>query len=281
MAAADAGGLHPAVGGEVGRAEGQALHARAGRADLLDVGHAARGLEDRVDQDRPVEAGLGLELGEQPVDVVDVLGALHLRHHDHVELVADLGHERGEVVEHPRAVERVDPGPELRRPEVGGLADVDQALAGLLLVLRLDRVLEVAEQHVDGADHAGHLGGHLLVAGVEEVDRAARPGRDVAQRRGSPDGERGEEVLGGTCHGAQTTAARASRRYDGCLAASSAGRASETTRTASAGAARGGRPGSALRLDPGRTPVAPGGDLGVDVALVGDHRRPDGPAAGV
>ena len=76
MAAADAGGLHPPVGGEVGRAEREALHAGRRRADLLDVGHAARGLEDRVHEDRPVEAGLGLELGEQPVDVVDVLGAL-------------------------------------------------------------------------------------------------------------------------------------------------------------------------------------------------------------
>ena len=119
VAAADAGRLHPAVGGEVGRAERDALHARAGAADLLDVGHAAGGLEDRVDQDRPGDAGLGLELGEQPVDVVDVLGALHLRDHDHVELLADLGHQRGEVVEHPRAVEVVDPGPQLGRPEVG------------------------------------------------------------------------------------------------------------------------------------------------------------------
>ena len=41
-----------------------------------------------------VEAGLGLELGEQAVDVVDVLGPLDLRDHDHVELVADLGDER-------------------------------------------------------------------------------------------------------------------------------------------------------------------------------------------
>ena len=38
-----------------------------------------------------VRPGLGLELGEQPVDVVDVLGALDLGDHDHVEAVADLG----------------------------------------------------------------------------------------------------------------------------------------------------------------------------------------------
>ena len=196
MAAADAGGLHPAVGGEVGRAEREALHARGGTADLLDVGHAAGRLEDRVHEDRAVETGLGLELGEHPVDVVDVLGALHLRHHDHVELVADLGDQGRQVVEHPRAVERVDPGPELGRAEVRLLRDPHQAGAGGLLVIGLDGVLEVAEQDVDVADHVGDLGRHLLVARVEEVDRAAGPGGDLADRLGGADGERAEEVLG-------------------------------------------------------------------------------------
>ena len=50
-----------------------------------------------------VEAGLGLELGEQAVDVVDVLGALDLRDHDHVERVAGLGDRGDEVVEAPTA----------------------------------------------------------------------------------------------------------------------------------------------------------------------------------
>ena len=114
MAATDACRLHAPVGGEVGRAERQALHARRRGADRLDVGDAAGRLEDRVDEDRPAEPGLGLELGEQAVDVVDVLGALDLGDHDHVEAVADLGHGGGEVVERPRRVERVDPGPQLR-----------------------------------------------------------------------------------------------------------------------------------------------------------------------
>ena len=74
--AADPGGLHPAVGRQVGGAEREALHPRAGAADLLDVGDAARRLEDRVDQDRAGQPGPGLELGEQAVDVVDVLGPL-------------------------------------------------------------------------------------------------------------------------------------------------------------------------------------------------------------
>ena len=119
VAATHAGGLHPAVGGEVRGPEREPLHPRAGAADLLDVGDAARRLEDRVHHERLLQAGLGLELGEQAVDVVDVLGALHLRHHDHVELVADGSDERGQVVEHPGRVQGVDPGPELGGPEVG------------------------------------------------------------------------------------------------------------------------------------------------------------------
>ena len=118
MAAADARRLHPAVRGEVGGAERQALHPRRRAADLLDVGHAPRGLEDRVHEDRPVEAGLRLELGEQPVDVVDVLGPLDLGDHDDVEPVAGFEHGGGQVVETPRRVEAVDARPELRVAEV-------------------------------------------------------------------------------------------------------------------------------------------------------------------
>jgi hypothetical protein len=67
---------------------------------------------------------------------------------------------------------------------------------GVDLLVGLDGVLEVAEQDVDGADHRRHLGGHLLVARVEEVDHPAGPGGDVPDRGRSPDRERGEEVLG-------------------------------------------------------------------------------------
>ena len=147
MSAADPRRLHPAVGGEVGGAEADALHPGARAGDGLDVRHPPGGLEDGVDEDRTGDAGLGLELREQPVDVVDVFGTLDLRDHDDVQPVADLGDERREVVQGPRGVQRVDAGPqlgvlaELRRPP-----DVDEALAGRLLVLRLDGVLQVAEQ---------------------------------------------------------------------------------------------------------------------------------------
>ena len=205
MAAADPGRLHPAVGGEVGRAEGQALHPRRRGADRLDVGDATGRLEDGVDEDRPGQAGLRLELGEQAVDVVDVLGSLDLGDHDHVELVADLGDGGDEVVEHPRRVERVDAGPELGVGVVPRLADLDEAGAGVVLLGRRDGVLEVGQQHVDGRRDVRHLGDHLRVVGRQEVDDPRRPERDLAHRLGRADRQRAEEVLRWT-HAAQARA---------------------------------------------------------------------------
>ena len=161
-----------------------------------------------MDEDRAGQPGPRLELGEQPVDVVDVLGALHLGHHDHVELVADLGDERREVVEDPGAVQRVDPRPQLGvGPEVGGPGDGDEPGPGGVLAVGLDRVLEVAEEHVDRPDEAGHLGRHLLVARVEEVDDPGGAGRDLPDRGRGPDGEGREEVLG-AAHGRQRSNGR-------------------------------------------------------------------------
>ena len=198
MAAADAGRLHPTIGGEVGRPEGQTLHAGRREADLLDVGDAASGLQDRMDQQRLGQTGLGFELGEEPIDVVDVFRSLHLRNHDHVERIAGLDHRRRQIVEPPWRIEAVDAGPELRVAEVDVLCDVDEASPRGILVRGGDAVLEVGEQHVDLADHARHLAAHLLVRCREEVDHPARPERDLVQGRRRTDGERLEEVLGGT-----------------------------------------------------------------------------------
>ena len=159
-------------------------------------------------EERFGEPGLGLELGEQPVDVVDVLGPLDLGDHHHVELVADLGHERHQVVEAPRRIEAVDPRPQLRVSEVDVAGCLDEAGACRLLVAGRDRVFEVAEQHVDRGRDVGKLGDHLGVLGWEEVDHAARPERDVAQRFGSANGERPEEILRAT-HGHEGRSCRA------------------------------------------------------------------------
>jgi hypothetical protein len=182
VAAADARRLHPPRRGEVGGAEAHALHARRRGGDLLDVGDAQRGLEDRVDEDRPLQPVPRLELREEPVDVVDVPRALDLRNHDHVEPVADLAHQRDEVVEHPWRVERVHPRPQRRAAEVDLPADPHQSGARGLLAVGRHRVIEVAEQDVGRGRDAGQLGGHLLVRGVEEVDHPRRRDGDLGQR---------------------------------------------------------------------------------------------------
>jgi hypothetical protein len=149
-----------------------------------------------VHQDRLVQLGLGLELGEQAVDVVDVPRPLDLGDHDHIELVADLGDHLGQVVEHPRRLERVDPGPQLRLAELHLAADGDQPLPRGLLAVHRHGVLEVAEQDVGLGRDVGGLGDHLLVREVQEVDHARGPERDLPQRLRSADGEGLEEVSG-------------------------------------------------------------------------------------
>ena len=149
-----------------------------------------------MDQERPLESGLGLELRQQAVYVVDVPRPLDLRDHDHLELVADLRDEPGDVVEDPWALEAVDPGPQRGAAEVDLLCHPDEPFAGRLLPVRRDRVLEVAEQDVRLFGHVRHLRGHLLVARVEEVDHPRGLDRDLAQGLGSADREGLKEIAG-------------------------------------------------------------------------------------
>src|SRR5262249_42215864 len=128
VSAAHARRLHAARRRQVGGTEADALQARAGRADLLDVGHTLGGLEDRVHEDGTIDAVLALELRQQTVDVVDVPGALDLRDHHDLEAVADGSHQGGDVVQAPRAVEAVHPRPERGAPEIDLAPDPDQTV---------------------------------------------------------------------------------------------------------------------------------------------------------
>ena len=143
---------------------------------------------------------LRLELREQLVDVVDVPGALDLREHEDVELVARFRHDGHHVVEEPRTVEAVHPGPELGVAEVVGVRDLDEALAGGRLVRKLDGVLEVAQQDVHLLGDVRNLHGHALVARIEEVDHPRRADRDVDPRVRRADRE-GLADVAGVAHG--------------------------------------------------------------------------------
>ena len=75
---------------------------------------------------------LGLELGQQLVEVVDVPGPLDLGQHDHVELGADRRHDLQDVVERPGRVEAVDARPQPGLAEVVCPGHVDEARAARL-----------------------------------------------------------------------------------------------------------------------------------------------------
>jgi hypothetical protein len=156
-------------------------------------------------EQRALEPRLRLELGEQPVDVVDVPGALDLRHHDHLELVADLADELREVVEHPGDSSELTRVQRAVSPRSISRPDPDQPLAGRLLAVDRDRVLEVAEQDVHLRRQVGRLGHHLLVREVEEVDHPRRREGDLREGLGSAHGQRLEEVSG-VAHGLQPSA---------------------------------------------------------------------------
>ena len=118
-----------------------------------------------------------------------------LRHHDDVELVADLSDQTSQVVQTPRRIETVDARPQLTRTEVGFLRDLYQSLTRVDLLVRRDRVLEVAQQHVHLRSDIGHLRRHLRIARVEEVNHPRRSERNLARRLRRTESERLEEIL--------------------------------------------------------------------------------------
>ena len=142
-----------------------------------------------MDEDRLVEFRLGLQLSEQAIDVVDVPGPLDLGHHDHLEAIADRAHDFGQVVEHPRRLQRVDARPQRGAAQLHNAADLDQPGACGLLAVDRHGVLEVAEQDVDRRRDVGHLGDHLLVGEVQEVDHPRGLEGNLARRFGRADRE--------------------------------------------------------------------------------------------
>ena len=94
----------------------------------------------------------------------------------------DLDH----IVERPRRVQRIDAGPQAGCAEVVRLGHLDEACARRLLGVGRDRVLEIAEHHVDLRDQLRHLGAQLLDLRRHEMDHALELDRQLAQRHGAP-----------------------------------------------------------------------------------------------
>ena len=196
MAAADARRLHRARRREVGRAEAHALHARRSGGDRLDIVDALRRLQNRVHQDRALEAVARFEQRQILVDEMNVPVALDLGDHHHVELVADLADEPRHIVDEPGRIERVDARPKSGRAEIGRLRHRDQAVPGRLFRVDRNRILEIAKDDVDLADQFGRLRAHLLVVRRYEMDHALKPRGQLEQRARRPDRQRIEIPTG-------------------------------------------------------------------------------------
>ena len=122
------------------------------------------------------------ELGEQLVEIMDVPRPLDLRQHNDVELVADGGDDLDDIVERPGRVERIDAGPQPGSTVVVGPGHLDEAGARRRLGVGGNRVLEIAEHHVDLADQVRHLQAQLLQMWRHEMDHPFEPDRQIPQR---------------------------------------------------------------------------------------------------
>ena len=117
------------------------MHARARASDRLDIVHTLRRLQKRVDHHGLLDAVPGLELGQKLVEIMNVPWSLNLGQHEHVELIAHGGHDLKDVVQNPRAVERIDAGPKSRAAELIGARQLDEACPCRFLIRSWDCVL--------------------------------------------------------------------------------------------------------------------------------------------
>ena len=175
------------------------MHARARPSDLRDIADAFGRLEQSMNHDRLLDVVLRLKLREQLIEIMDVPRPLHLRHHHHVELVPNLGHEFHDVVENPRAVERVDARPKPGAAEIIRARQLDETAPRRFLVLRRDRIFEISADHIHLLDQLRDLGADLLDLRRDEMDHALDTHGFLDERSRSARRESLEELRGCSC----------------------------------------------------------------------------------
>ena len=209
--AADARRLHAPRGGEVGRAEAHALHARAGGGDLLEVGHALRGLEDRVDRGSgaparpwPRAGPAGGRRSGCPT-APSTLGTMTTSSLSPISVTSWV--RSSSTQGDSSALTRVH---SCGLAEVDLAADLDQALARGLLAVDRDGVLEVAQQDVDRRRDVGQPWRPSSRWRSRGSGSSARAGTGISgSGLGRADGQRLEEVAG-VAHGPWTISTRES-----------------------------------------------------------------------
>jgi hypothetical protein len=160
---------------------------KGGGGDGLHLIDALGSFEDGVDQDRSIDPVLALKLGQQLIEVVDIPWSFNLRQHDHVELPADRTYDLNYIVQRPRRVERVDPGPKPGRAEINRLSHFNEAVPCRALGVRRDCVLKITQHHVDLADKFRDFRAHFVDVRRHKMDHALEPAGEFSPGLGGPD----------------------------------------------------------------------------------------------
>ena len=166
--------LHVDRGHEVGRAEDDGLQPRRGRGDRVDVHQALGVLDLGLDADpADLEAHRLLDLGQQQVQRLDLLGVLHLGQHDAVQVRARALDHRDHVPVGPVRGPVVDPDDAGLAAPVAVVQRVDDGVPGALLDQRRAGVLQVQEDLV-GGQALGLLQEARVAAGDGQAGAAGR-----------------------------------------------------------------------------------------------------------
>ncbi len=145
MPAADTRRLHGPARRQIRRTKAHAVHAGARRRNFRDIIDALRRLQKRVDHDRLLDPVLGFELRQQLIEIVNVPRTFDLWQHDDVELAAGGAHDLQDIIENPRAVQRVDAGPKAGLAELVRAGQFYEAFTRGFLVLDWNRVFQIPQ----------------------------------------------------------------------------------------------------------------------------------------
>ena len=102
--------------------------------------------------------------------------ALYFRDHDNIQNVSRLENHFGNIVQNPRAIERIDAGPATGLAEVVVLHDLNESAPRIFLRIRRNRVFEVTQQNIYLLKHPWHTLAHFRVMWRQKMDHALQLG---------------------------------------------------------------------------------------------------------
>ena len=148
------------------------MRPRAGEGDLVDVHHALGHLDLGLDADAAnLEPPVHLDLGQEHVEHIHVVGLVGLGQHDGVQVPARALDDLDHVAVEPLGVDAVDADAGDLAGPVEVLEGLDDHLPGLDLLVGGDAVLEV-EEDVVGVALAAALEHAQVGSGTSELNAA-------------------------------------------------------------------------------------------------------------